>query len=184
MDLKLKSIKYLVYAITFLVIFPYTSSVLSFTYPQTTTLSTTYKDILVVEKDGIYICDSSFSRIKSTLYSFTDEDKITTLSKLSTTIIKKSSYVILILSNYKLYIIKTSTGILLYHSEDKLISDEEPKYVDLTYIYTPGDQTFYFTIGYISDNNYLKIKYYKLSGTYSVSINSYNTLSFNSVTRI
>ena len=53
MDLKLKSIKYLVYAITFLVIFPYTSSVLSFTYPQTTTLSTTYKDILVVEKDGI-----------------------------------------------------------------------------------------------------------------------------------
>ena len=184
MDLKLKSIKYLVYAIIFLAIFPYTSSVLSFTYPQTTTLSTTYKDILVVEKDGIYICDSSFSRIKSTLYSFTDEDKITTLSKLSTTIIKKSSYVTLILSNYKLYIIKTSTGILLYHSEDKLISGEEPKYVDLTYIYTPGDQTFYFTIGYISDNNYLKIKYYKLSGTYSVSINSYNTLSFNSVTRI
>ena len=53
MDLKLKSIKYLVYALIFLAIFPYTSSVLSFTYPQTTTLSTTYKDILVVEKDGI-----------------------------------------------------------------------------------------------------------------------------------
>ena len=183
MDLKLKSIKYLVPLIILLTIFPYTSSVLSFTYPQTTTLSTTTKDILVVEKDGIYICDPSFSRIKNTLYTFPDDDKISTLQKLSTTIIKKSSYVVLILSNYKLYIVKTSTGALLYNSEDKIISGEEPQYVDLAYIYTPDSQTFYFTISYISSNNYLKVRYYKLGGTYSLEVIPYNSLSLNSATR-
>ena len=120
-------------------IIPKINSVLSFNYPQTTTLKST--DILVIEQNGIHICDSTFNTIKSTLHSFSEEDRIKTLSDLSKVIIKKSSYVILILSNYKIYIVDTQTGDLLYKSDDdRLIEDDEPEFVDLAYSYR--DQNF------------------------------------------
>jgi len=161
-------------------IIPQIISVLSFTYPQSTTLKN--KNILIVEKNGIYICDPNFDTILSTLYSFSDEDKITTQSKLSTTIIKKSSFAILILTNYKLYIIRTTTGELLYQNDNKIIQGEEPEYVDLAYVYTKTNDKFYFTISYINSSNYLKIFYYEFFISDN-SISFYNSCSLNSVTR-
>ena len=177
MGLNWRQLKLVIFLLILFSIFPQIISVLSFIYPQSTTLSN--NNILVVEKDGIYICDSSFSTILNTLITFSEEDKISTLRKLSTTILTKSSFVILIFSNYKLYIIDTNTGQLLFHSENKLISDEEPDYVSIAYSYT-FSQGFYFTIGYIDNNNYLKINYYEFIKN-DYSINFYNSISLNSV---
>jgi hypothetical protein len=177
MNLNQNQIKSLINLLVLCCIFPQATSVLSFTYPQSTTLSN--YNILVVEKDGIYSCSPDFSRKVETLHTFSEEDKITNESKLSKTLIKKSSYTILILSNYKIYIIKTSTGELLYNSEDKLITDEEPEYVDLSYIYSTH---FYFAISYIDSNKNLVMKYYEYLSDY-YDIHFYGTYSLNSVTR-
>lgn len=178
MDLNLKQNKFLIFLIILCSIFPLISSILSFTYPQSTTLST--GQILVVERDGIHICDSSFNTKTRTLKTFPDEDKITSLSKLSTTIIKKSSFAILIFSNYKLYMVSTSTGNLLAQSSGKLITGEEPKYVDLAYYYYYTNSQFFFAIAYINSNNYLVINYYEYA---SSSIYPYNSYSLNYVDR-
>jgi hypothetical protein len=141
MDLNLKQNKFLIFLIILCSVIPRISSVLSFTYPQSTTLST--GEILVVERDGIYICDSNFNSITKIVKTFPDEDKITTLSKLSTTVIKKSSFAILIFSNYKIYLVRTTTGDLLAQSTGKLITGEEPEYVDLAYYYIVNSQFFF-----------------------------------------
>lgn len=179
MEFNSNTIKFFVSLIIFCLIIPKSEAVLSFTYPQMTTL---YKsnNTLVVEKHGIYICDSSITTIISTLHVFSEEDKIDSLSKLSKTLITKSSYVILILSNFKIYITNSTTGELLYSSGRKLIAEEDVKYVTLPYFYKPIEKRFNFLIGYIDSINYLQIKYYQF-------INNTNTVifhcgySFNSV---
>lgn len=177
MALNLNQIKYLAFSIILFSLFSRTISVLSFTYPQSTTLKN--KNILVVEKNGFYICDPSFNNINTILYEFSEEDKINTETKLSTTIIQKSSFLILILANYKIYIFYTQTGELLYHSSDKLITGDTPEYVSITYSYT--DETkFYFTIAYLDSNNYLKLTYYQYIKSTSNFI-TYNSISLNSI---
>ena len=166
-------------------IFPQSKSVLSFTYPQSTTLGN--NNILVVEQNGIYICDSSFNNKISTLHIFPDEDKIKDEASLSKTLIKKSSLVILIFTNYKIFVIKTATGELLNNEDVKRITDAEPDYVTLAYIYTkPTASTnlkFFFAIGYIDNNtNYLKIRYYQFVDTDNTIVFK-NSCSLNLVTR-
>ena len=178
MKFNIYQIKQFVILIIFSSIIPQYNSILSFTYPQTTTLSN--KNILVVEKNGIYVCNKDFNSIISTLYSFPEEDKITTPSRLSKTIIKKSSYMILILSNYKLYIVSTETGTLFYQSNTRIISGVDPEYVTLAYSYIPTNRKLFFIVGYIDNSNNLNIKYYKLL---SNGIFELNSLSFNSITR-
>ena len=174
----LKHIKSLLYLIILHSLFPQSKSILSFTYPQSTTLSS--GDIIVVEKDGIYKCDPTFNTKKNIVHTFDDEDQIDSESKLAKTIIKKSSLMILVLSNYKIYIINISTGALLYNSPNKLITDENIDYVTLAY-YTSGSQ-LYFIIGYIDEYNNLKIQLYKVKDGYN-NIYTLNPLSLSSVTR-
>ena len=135
MDLHFHFIKFYINFLILCSIIQKINSVLSFIYPQATTLSN--DNILVIEQNGIYICDSTFNTIVKTLHTFSEEDKITTESKLSKTIIKKSSNEILIFSNYKLFIIDTYNGDLLYNSNDKLI-DVEPDYIDIASYYYYG----------------------------------------------
>ena len=172
-------------SIGFIIIFSiFASSLcsLSFTYPQSTTLGN--YNILIVEKNGIYICNQNYTSILKAVYTFSDEDKIVNEECLSKTIIKKSSYVILIFTSYKLYILDTSNGGLLYHDDTKLIEDENPDYITLAYSYRETNKIFYFIIGYINSNNYLKLKYYQFFKSYSgCSITYYKTASVNSVTR-
>ena len=149
----LLQIKLLISIIISCSIIPQSNSVLSLKYPQSSTLKN--NNTLVVEENGIYICDSNFSQIIKTLYEFSEEDKITSLQKLSRTIITKSSYATVILNNYKVYVLNTTTGELLYNSENKLITDEEPDYIALPYIYSPESIRFYFLFVYLDSNDHL-----------------------------
>ena len=173
----LKHIKLSLYLIILYSIFPQSISILSFTYPQSITLSTGY--IIVVEKNGIFKCDPSFTTIINSVYTFDDEDKISSVKKLSKTLIKRSSLMILVFSNYKIYIINISTGALLYNSPDKLIPDDDPEYLALHY-YT-SDQKLYFIIGYIDKFNNLNLQYYKVTNSYN-TIHFIDSLSLDSVT--
>ena len=58
----------MIFLIILFSIIPQSSSVLSFTYPQSTTLSN--KKILVVEENGIYICDSIHNKRDYITYLF------------------------------------------------------------------------------------------------------------------
>ena len=169
----------MIFLIILFSIIPQSSSVLSFTYPQSTTLSN--KKILVVEENGIYICDSGFTVKETTLHTFSEDDKINSPTKLSKTIIKKSNFVILVFTSYKLYIIKTQAGALLYHNDDKLITDEDPEHITIGYSYKSSTSEFNFIIGYIDSNGSFKAKYYKfVSSTNSVTY--CNSCSLNSIT--
>ena len=179
MDFKLRYFKFLIDLIILCSLFPKISPVLSFTYPQSTTLNN--KNILVVEKEGIHICDPSFTSKIRTVYSFPDEDKITTSSSLSKTFIKKSSYAILILSNYKLYFIDYNNGALLKNTS-KVITEEEPEYVDLAYSYDYVNTLFYFTVSYISQSNNLIVKFYQYVKS-SNTVHPHNSYSLSSVNR-
>ena len=180
MDLKIKQFKFLIYLIIFSSIFPKITPILQFTYPQSTTLSDANNHILVIEKNGIHICDSQYSSIIRTLHSFSEEDKIMNESRLSTTVIKKSSLFILIFSNYKLYIVKTSTGALLYKSNNKIITDAEPEYVSLAHYVS--ENNIIFIVGYIDSYNYLNIKCYKFIADTN-TLSQIGTTSLNKVTR-
>ena len=173
--INLRHVNLLLCLLILLSIFTQSKSILSFNYLQSTTIDGGY--ILVVEKNGIYKCDPSFNNIITTLYTFSEEDKINSESKLSKTFIKKSSVVIIILSNYKLYLVKNQNGVLTYKSTNKIIT-EEPNY--LTVAYVLSNSVLYFIIGYIDNNNYLNLKYYKTSNTYN-NINLLNSLSLNSI---
>ena len=83
------------------------------------------------------------------MHVFSEEDKIDSLSKLSKTLITKSSYVTLILSNFKLYITNSTTGELLYSSGSKLIAEDDVKYITLPYFYKSIEKRFNFLLGYI-----------------------------------
>ena len=181
MDLNIKQVNYLLSIIILCSILPQSLSVLSFIYPQSTTLKN--KNILVVEEKGIYICDPSFSNVIEIVHTFSEEDKITSQSKLSKTLIKKSSFVILILTNYKLYIIDVNTGELLYKGDSKIITDATPEYMDLAYTYSKTNNKFYFTISYIDSDNYLIIDYYEFFID-DKSIYLHDWASLNCVTRV
>ena len=180
MDFNSKRLKYVIYIIILCSILPQTLSVRSFTLPQSTTLKN--KNILVVEKNGIYICDPSFSNVISEVYPFNGDDKITSTTKLSKTLIKKSSFAILILSNYKLYIIDVYDGLLLYNSENEIITGMTADYMDLAYTWAANSGKFYFTISYIDESNNLNIYYYEFFSADN-TISNYNHWSGNYITR-
>ena len=172
-------IQVFVFLIILYLLIPKSNSVLSFTYPQATTLGN--KNILVVEKDCIYICNPDFNTINKTLYTFLEEDKISSEASLNKTIIKKSSLYILIFSNYKLYIIDTPTGELLYYSNDKIFNNENPDYYSIEYSFLGIDNDFYFSICYLGSDNCLKFKYYKYNNKMIFQIqtvSSFNSISF------
>ena len=127
-------------------------------YPQSSTLKN--NNTLVVEENGIYICDSEFTSKETILHTFSEDDKIDTPTKLSKTIIKKSSFVILVFTSYKIYIINTSTGALLYQSDDKFIT-EDPEHITIGYSNKGSSGEYNFLIGYIDSNTNLQVKYYK-----------------------
>ena len=81
-----------IFIIIFIANILYSKEILQFKYPTSTLLKN--KNILVIEENGIFICDNSFTNIVNTIKSFTEDDKIT-LEKLSTVIlINKEDYII------------------------------------------------------------------------------------------
>ena len=123
-------------------------STLSFSYPIAITLYT--NNILVIEKNGIYICDFNITKILSFEYNFTnEEDKIKNEEDLSKVVIKRRSQLILGLIKYKIYIFNTA-GKLLFNDKIKLISGDNPDYCSLNYIYEFDENVYYYIIAYFN----------------------------------
>ena len=71
----MKSISFnLIFFIIFFIELNIINSTLSFSYPTSVTLIN--GNILVVEKNGIYICDPTMETIINTTFTFIEEDQI------------------------------------------------------------------------------------------------------------
>ena len=134
-------------------------SKLKFKYPTSITLAN--KNIFVIEENGIYICDPEFTEIKKTIKSFnTEEEKISTLDKLSTIILIKRDDYLISLINYKVFFFSPN-GDFLYNS-DKVIEDYNPTSISLTpirIIYKSNVITY--VVSYFDSDIKLNLLYYK-----------------------
>ena len=131
---------------------------LNFHFPSSITLAN--GNILVIEKEGIYICDSSLKSIINTILIFDDEDKIKDEKSYSNVILKDKNDYIIGMVNYKVYLL-TRTGELL-KSTNRLILDDDPTYFTLAPIFVKNN-TYYFVIGYFTLDINLKLLYYKIN---------------------
>ena len=144
------------------------NSSLIFEFPISVTLSN--ENILVVEKNGIHICDSSFTKIIETKFYFTkEEDKIKNESDLSKVILERKSTNIFALINFKVFIFD-SDGTLLYNSSEKLIKDETVEYCTLVPIINQND-IYYYIIGYFNSTNNLNLELYAYDFYHQVHYN-------------
>ena len=133
-------------------------STLLFTYPTSITLSN--GNILVIEKNGIYVCDATVENVIKTIHTFIEEDKINDLDRLSYVVIKDKNNYIACLVNFKLYLL-TRTGDLI-KSTNRLISDDNPRYFSLAPIFVKSNH-YYYVIAYFDSSVSLKLIYFKLS---------------------
>ena len=115
---------------------------------------------MVVEKNGIYICDATLENIIRTIHTFIEEDKISDLDRLSYVVIKDKNNYIACLVNFKLYLL-TRTGDLL-KSTNRLISDDNPTYFSLAPIFVKNNH-YYYVIAYFDSSVSLKLIYFKIS---------------------
>ena len=93
----------------------FSSSKLFFSYPSSVTLEN--ENILVFEKNGIYICDPKLEKIITTVFIFTKEDQIKDEDSLSNVIIKDKNDYIISLVNFKLFFFNRIIGDLLKTTE-------------------------------------------------------------------
>ena len=132
-------------------------SQLKFKYPTSITLSD--KNILVVEENGIYICNPDFTTIKRAVKTFSNaEDKISSLEKFSTVILIRRNDFIISLIDYTIYIFNPY-GDLLYNGQ-KLITDYNPTSISLI----PISYSIYgikYMVAYFDSDIKLNILYYQ-----------------------
>ena len=133
-------------------------SILQFSYPTSVTLSN--GNILVVEKNGIYICDSTMENILNTAYTFQEDDEIKDTNSLSYVEIKDKNNYIACLVNFKLYLFNKSGQLL--KSTNRLILDDNPTYFSLAPIFVKSNN-YYYVIAYFDSSVSLKLSYYKIS---------------------
>jgi hypothetical protein len=144
-----------IFIIIFIANILYSKEILQFKYPTSTLLKN--KNILVIEENGIFICDNSFTNIVNTIKSFTEDDKIT-LEKLSTVIlINKEDYIISLIDS-KVYFFDPE-GNLIYNSE-KLIYSYSPTYISLTPIIYENNCIDY-VVSYFDSDVHLRLLYYQ-----------------------
>ena len=133
-------------------------SILQFTYPSAITLSN--GNILIIEKDGIYICDQTMENIIKTVLSFSLEDQMRNEDSLSKVVMKDKNGYIICLVNFKLFFFNRE-GTLLKMT-DKLLSEYNPTYYSLTPIFVKNNY-YYYTIAYFDGNLWLNFLYFKIS---------------------
>ena len=135
---------------------PLIYSDLNFKYLSSITLEN--KNIFVIEKNGVYICDPDFTKINKTVKLFeTEEEKISTLDKLSSVILLKRTKYIISLINYKVYFFDTN-GNYLYNTE-KLIEDCTPTSISLVPLSYFMEYTEYI-LSYFDSNTKLNLLLY------------------------
>ena len=122
---------------------------LSFKFPYALKLKN--KNILVIHKLGVTICDKTFMEIISTTVTFTESEKIKTeaaLSKVASVFV--DDYIICLI-NDNIYIFDEE-GNLLKQSEDKITS-VTVEYYSLTYTFTKSNY-IYFVVGFVYNGKY------------------------------
>ena len=135
-------------------------STLLFSFPSSVTLSN--GNILVVEKYGIYVCDSTMETIIKTAYTFIEEDQISDGTKLSNVVLKDKNDYIGVLVNFKLHLL-TRTGDLI-KSTNRLISENNPTFFSFAPIFVKSNN-YYYVITYFDSSIALKLFYFKISLT-------------------
>ena len=137
---------------SFIIFLPIISA-LYFSYPTSINLKT--GKILIIHENGIDICDSEFTT-STNIYTFSDEEKISDLEKLSKiSIIKFEDGFIISLIINKLYFFDTN-GTFLERTESLNTND-------LVYTLAPQNidyYNYYYIVGYIYQES-LYLSYYE-----------------------
>ena len=142
---------------------------LVFQYPHAFELEN--KNILVIHKFGITLCNPTFTRSISRLKTFSESEQIASddaLTKVSS--VKGENYIITII-NDKIYIFDKD-GNLLFENPDKITENDVEIYT-LEYIYEKNDY-IYFLIGFVYDTK-LYLYAYKYN-TNDKSIENFSSL--------
>ena len=132
------------------------NSELNFKYP--TSINLYNKNILVIEEKGIYVCDPELNTIIKEIQIFSENEKISSLNKLSTVILIKRQSFIISLINYKVYFFDTD-GTFLYNS-DTLIQNFNPTSMSLTPI-TINNGIVDYVVSFFDSEVKLNLLYYK-----------------------
>ena len=146
--------------IFFIFLLTYMNSTLLFSYPSSVALSN--GNILVVEKNGIHICNPTMKTIDQTVLTFNVEDQINDENKLSNVVIKDKNDYIGVLVNFKLHLFSREGDLLV--STNRLISESNPKYFSFAPIFVKSNH-YYFVIAYFDSSIAIKFLYFKISLT-------------------
>ena len=160
MTIKYYPNKLLFFNIIFIII-SQSISYLYFTYPNSISLSN--GNILIIHESGITICNYNLSEIINNITNF-NENEILTIESLSRVTLASDNNYIFNIINDKIYIFD-SVGSLLYESETKILSDENPCYYTLILMKIENDNGYdfyYYMIGFVY-NSKLNFQYYKFN---------------------
>ena len=135
-------------------------SLLSFEYPTAVYLIN--GNIFVIEKNGIFICDPTFTDIIRVEVNFTnDEEKIKNETALSKVVIKEYSKNIFALINNIFYVFDTQ-GQLLFKDSNIIKNGENPDYYTLNvFKISSHPKSYRYIIGFFDSNIHLNLFYYK-----------------------
>ena len=155
----MKSFSFIIlYSIVFITQFKELTTI-DFTYPTSIVLPN--NNFFIVEKEGIYVYDSSFkNKIKS--YPFDSGEVLDNLSLLSQVIIKYQDNHIICLINSKIYFFDAEGNWLL--KTDTITLDSTIYHPTLAPVYIKSNY-YYFIVGYLYQDNGLKFRliYYKIN---------------------
>ena len=174
----MKSFSFIIlYNIVFITQFKELTTI-DFTYPTSIVLPN--NNFFIVEKEGIYVYDSSFkNKIKS--YPFDSWEVLDSLSLLSQVIIKYQDDHIICLIDSKIHFFDAEGNRLL--KTDTITLDSTIYHPTLAPVYIKSNY-YYFIVGYLYQDNGLKFKliYYKINlNEYSYSkITTYSDSEFTS----
>ena len=160
--------------ILFFIIIIQITSYISFIYPNSLFLSN--KNIFIIHKFGISICNSELTSIikNSTIF----EDELTEEDLPKITYSYEYGLLITIIKD-KIYIFDNE-GSLLYKNNTKIITEEEnPSYYTLVPIKNENDY-YYYIIGF-NDNNFLHFLYYRYNNFTKQNILIFTLKNFNKI---
>ena len=154
----LKKLKYSTHTfkLLFFFIFFQISSSLYFDYPTSIVLNN--RNIFVIHRTGVTVCDPSFTEIVNNIYSFTSEnEQISTEAKLSKVSLSKfdDGYIVSIIID-KIYIFDNEGN---YKNRYDFFTFDEELYFTLA-VHKVDNDYHYYLIGYIN-NCQLNLYYYK-----------------------
>ena len=127
------------------------SSIKSYNYPYSITLSN--DNIFLIQKTGIDIYDKSLNKLNQ-IFEFTEEEEMTS-EKFSKIVLKYNNLYILSVINDKMFIFNNE-GKLLYKSEQKINDDQIIISYSLTFINVTNNICD-FVLGYFDEDCYLNI---------------------------